>query len=132
MWEVTAAVIATALGIVVLPFITALISNWLEARRAERSRRMKLFEELATNGANGTTRDSTVRQNELHATIRALMGPRDDAVRKATRKAFTYAATPEEDAVLRAWAFGQTVYARRLAKRLLSGQAARPAEQRDQ
>lgn len=129
MWEVTAAVVATALSITVLPFATALVTNWLDARRAERRRRREIFEDLVIINTKGMNSETVPRANELRAMLRAQMSPKDNAVREATWKAQTYAATPAENDVLRAWVFGHARLARKLAKQVNADPANRPLEQ---
>lgn len=126
MWEVIAAVIATALGIVVLPFVTSLVGDWLAARRDERSRRRQIFEDLVTLAAEETSKETTRRRNELRLRLDSRMGPRDNGVRKATWNAYTHAATAEANDVLRAWVFGNERLARRNAKRVTADPANTP------
>lgn len=86
MWEVTAAVVATALSITVLPFATALVTNWLDARRAERRRRREIFEELVILNTKGSNSETVPRGNELRALLRAQMSPRDANLRGDCRR----------------------------------------------
>lgn len=121
MWEVIAAVIATALGIVVLPFATSVASNWLDDHRADRKRRRELYEKLEVLAARGSSMDTALESQEVRPLLFAQMGPRDRLVRKATWKALTYGATQEENDVLRYWVFGHSRAARKLAKKLVTG-----------
>jgi len=64
--------------------------------------------------------ETAKEKQEVRPLLFAQMGPRDRFIRKATWKALTYAATEEENDVLRWWVFGHSRAARKLAKKLVN------------